>query len=88
MTENPRAEIVRVLLERDGDEHHYVIQPADWLRLYDKEGAAPLLHGAADELLALADEFGPHPDETDPVVQLVPPTRTDNDDEGDDDDAA
>lgn len=71
---NPRATVIRVDVERVGDEWQYIVCLPDWLRLFDPAEAAYMLHGAADEATAFAAQLGPHPDDEEAtrVVRLVP----------------
>ena len=86
MSDTARAEVLRVMLERDADGCHHVIAVADWVRLYDKAGVRSFLWDAADELLAFVEEeFGPHPDDDGDdgarVLKLVPKREEGEDDE-------
>ena len=70
--EKPRAEVLRVMLERDEDGCNHIVVVAGWVCMYEKAGVRAFLWDAADELLAfIEEEFGPHPDEDDNVVRMI-----------------
>ena len=63
-TPTPRTlEIVRVVVASGVGEPEFVVQISDWIKRKDATVIADFLHAATDMLRAMAENYGPQPED-------------------------